>query len=106
MNVPFIITVVALIGTNAFSLYLLARASKRLLQFDDLFQLLSHDMDVNIRYLTNLLKTPVFSNSPEVEQANKNMGIINQRLHEYTVRFEELTSTIRAQEEEIDRQGV
>lgn len=67
------------------------RLSSRLLAFDDVFQLLVDDIDVNIKFFAKLLSTPLFENSQEVREANKNMGIISMRLDEFVKRMEETT---------------
>lgn len=73
------------------SLVVLTRFSKRLLQFDDLFGLLIHDVDINISYFDKLLETPTFSNEPEIVDANKNMKIMRARFDEYLSRLRDVT---------------
>lgn len=68
------------------------RLSRRLLEFDELFELLQHDVDTNIAYFTKLLQTPLLNNSPEVIAMQKNIEIINLRLQEYTLRMKETTN--------------
>lgn len=69
---------------------LLFRATRRLLQFDETFQLFSNDIDINIRYFESLLKTNLFENSEEIKAATNNMKIIDKRLREFRVRFQEV----------------
>lgn len=66
------------------------RAGKRLLEFDELFELLQHEMNTNINYFGKLLDTPIFSNSPEIVEANKNMALMRVRLVEFLTRQSEL----------------
>lgn len=70
---------------------ILVKFSKRLLEFDDIFQLFADDIDTNIRFFKKLNNTPMMENSPEIISAHNNMKIIKTRLEEFTTRFEELT---------------
>lgn len=74
---------------NVFLSFICLRFSKRLLEFDSLFAMLMDDIDVNVRYFRKLLSTPLLENSPEIRAANKNMGIISQRLDEFAKRIGE-----------------
>ena len=73
--------------------WLLVKASKKLLQFDDLVNYLVDDVETNMSYFDKLTNTPVLSNAPEIMDANKNMATMSARLDEYLNRFEELTGT-------------
>lgn len=77
--------------TNCALGWLLIRATKRLLQFDDLIDLLVHDMETNIKYFDKLTSTPVLSDVQEIQDANRNMNIMSRRLDEYLSQFEDLT---------------
>lgn len=82
---------------------LLRRSAQRLFEFDDLYELLVHDLDTNIDYFDKLLETPTFTNSPEVVQAQKNMNVMRVRLDEYVSRMEELTHRkLRKQKEKAN----
>jgi hypothetical protein len=70
-------------------LFLLIRATKRLLQFDEIFSFLIDDIDINIKYFDKLAASDLLSNSPEVFEAHKNMRIMKQRLLEYVLRIGE-----------------
>ena len=50
---------------NLFLVFLLIRFSRRLLQFDELFQMLVGDLEFNIQFFHKLLTTPLFENSNE-----------------------------------------
>jgi len=76
---------------NGVLVWISVRLARRLLQFDDLFALLSDDIDVNARYLEKLTSTDLFENSPEVQAAHKNMKIVSQRMDEFVIRMEEIT---------------
>lgn len=91
IGVPLVlcfITVPALLVT----LYVIWRLSKRLLQFDELFETLFNDVEVNLKFFQKLLSTPLFDNSPEVKTANNNMSVIAQRMDEFMNRIEETTN--------------
>lgn len=74
---------------NVVLVVVLVRASRRLLQFDDVFGLLVDDCRTNIKYFDKLLNTPILQNSPEILDAQRNMGVIRDRLNEFVVRMEE-----------------
>ena len=82
---------IASITLNLFSAYGFYKLSRRLFQFDDLFDTLVDDVDTNTKYFKKLLSTDLFNNSEEVMAANKNMGIISQRLEEFVLRINETT---------------
>lgn len=71
--------------------WLLVKASKKLIQFDDLVNYLVDDVETNIKFFDDLTNTPTLSNAPEIQDANKNMNLMSARLDEYLNRFEELT---------------
>lgn len=71
--------------------YFLYRAVKRLLEFDDLYELLVHDLDTNVEYFNKLTSSPLLMNSPEIIEAQHNMSIIRNRLNEYILRMEEIS---------------
>lgn len=72
--------------------YVIYTLINRLLQFDELFELLSDDVEVNVKFFQKLLSTPLFEASNEIIIANNNMAIISQRLNEFVLRMEELTN--------------
>lgn len=73
---------------------LLFVATKKLILFDDIFDIIVDDVDINFSYLDELIKTPLFENSPEVLTAHKNMEIIHKRLEEIVMRVEEMTGKL------------
>lgn len=81
------------VATAGVAIWLLVKASKKLLQFDDLINYLVDDVETNMSYFEKLSTTPVLSNAPEIMDANKNMATMSARLDEYLNRFEELTGT-------------
>lgn len=68
---------------------LLVRASKKLLQFDDVFVLLGDDVAANIKFFEKLVNTPILQNTPEIVDAQKHMKIIRNRLGEFALRLQE-----------------
>jgi hypothetical protein len=69
--------------------YVLYRFALRLLQYDDLWQLLVDEIDTNVRYFEKLKDMPLISDTNEVTDAHRNMQIMRQRLEEYSLRMEE-----------------
>lgn len=76
---------------NAVTSYLIVRASRRLLEFDELFELLADDIGTNLRYFEKLKTTPLISDTQEVQNAHKNMVVMGERLEEFVKRIEEQT---------------
>jgi len=74
--------------------FLLVRASRRLIQFDELFEMLMDDIDVNVRHLEKTKDLPAFENVPElidnIHMHIKNMDIISRRLREFSLRIGEI----------------
>jgi hypothetical protein len=93
------------LAANVISGIVIKRLSLRLLQFDDLFLLLTEDIDTNLRFFKKLRDTPLVSDADEVQAAHKNMMIMGQRLDEYVKRMEELAgrSLHQAQKEADSR---
>lgn len=87
-----IVLFVLSVSINAALIFVIFRLSKKLLQFDELFDLLSEDIDTNIKYFKKLLSTPLFEASQEVRTANKNMEVMSLRLEEFSLRFDELSN--------------
>lgn len=90
-----VVLVVALglsLVVNIGLVFVALRLSRRVLEFDDLFDLLSHDIEMNVKFFEKLLATPLFENSLEVKTANRNMGIISQRLREFSLRLAETSN--------------
>lgn len=77
---------------NAVGTYMITRLSRRLFDFDDLFELLVHDIQVNLDHFDKMKTSALLENSPEVFEAHKNMQIMAIRLEEYVIRMEELTN--------------
>lgn len=92
------------IFVNVLLAFAVFRLSRRLLEFDDLFELLTYDIQVNMKYFQKLLTTPLFEASQEVRTANNNMFTMAQRLEEFVNRMEETTGrTLRKPDPEQER---
>ena len=95
---------VIVIAALSYSLY---RALKKLFQFDRLFELLSHDIDTNLKYFAKLSSLALFSNSQEVQSAHHNMRIMAVRLNEYLEQMETLSNkTLKIVEEKLQNPPV
>jgi hypothetical protein len=81
-------------------LYLTISATKKLLRYDELFQLLYTDIEINIKYFNRLLKTPLLCNEPEVIAMQKNIKIMAVRLDEFVNQIEDLTGNELRQKKE------
>jgi hypothetical protein len=68
---------------------LASRFLKRLFAYDEIFDLLQEDLDVNIQNFDKLKSTPLLSNAPEIVNASKLMSTMRDRLNEYVMRIEE-----------------
>jgi hypothetical protein len=62
---------------------------RRLLTFDDLFEMLVDEIDTNIRFLESFEGKPLVSNAPEVIEVDRGMKIMKMRLEEYVARMRE-----------------
>jgi hypothetical protein len=87
----FVILLVFSLVCNFLMGWLLYKASRKLLQFDDLINYLVDDVETNVAYFDKLTATPVLSNAPEIQEATKNMTVMSARLDEYLNRFAEIT---------------
>lgn len=86
-----VLTILFLLSYGCIVTVLLVRATKRMLELDEILQMFSDDISTNVNHFKALLSRPLFENSPEIVQANKNMRVMQLRLEEYANRFEELT---------------
>ena len=72
--------------------FVVYKLSKRLLEFDEIFDLFCHDIETNIGFFDKLKSSQLLSNVEEVQEAHKNMQIMNIRLEEYKRKFIEITN--------------
>lgn len=86
LTISLFIVIVAALG------YLLYRVCRKLLQFDSLFQLLAHDINVNLEHFEKISKSAIMSDVSEVKDAHRNMMIMKGRLEEYVVRMGEIAN--------------
>lgn len=76
---------------NVGMIYVIKKGAQRLLEFDNLIEMLSHDLNINIEYFDSIKNNPVLGNADEIVTADRNMRIMNTRFDEYIIRMEELT---------------
>lgn len=92
MSIILIAALTLSVAANGVLAFVGFRLSRRLLQFDDLFEILVRDIDLNIAFFDKLLTTPLFDDSQEVRTANQNMSVISKRLDEFVLQMEEVTN--------------
>jgi len=97
MILEIVIAILSLVAVA--EAFVIVRLSKRLLDFDELIDLLLRDVEVNTDYFDKLLKTPLFENSEEVKIMHRNMSIISKRFDEFNLRMQEVTRREQKQEE-------
>ncbi len=85
--------------------FLAARYMQRLLDYDELFQLIQDEIDTNIQNFDKLKNTPLLSNAPEIVHASKLMNTMRERLYEYVMRIEENALRERAETELVGVHG-
>lgn len=88
MIVLIVLLVFSFLG-NCVLTWFIVRSLRRLLEFDDLFETFSDDIQVNVRFFQRLSSTPLLSNAPEVMEAHRKMGIMGKRLEEFVIRINE-----------------
>jgi hypothetical protein len=76
---------------NGVLAFLLIRATKRLLQYDEVFQYMAGDIQTNLGQFYRMSKSSVTGGEPEIVQAHKNMMVMAQRLNEILNQMEEVT---------------
>lgn len=94
------VVIVILLVLLTASIFFNVNLFMRLMEFDDLFEMLVDDITVNVKYFDKLLATPLFTASEEVRTANRNMLIMRNRLAEFMKLIGETTNT----ENEEDRE--
>lgn len=92
MNALLVLALIVSVLLNGALGVVAFRFSRRLFQFDDLFEILVRDIDLNIAFFDKLLTTPLFDDSQEVRTANQNMSVISKRLDEFVRQMEEVTN--------------
>ena len=83
-----IITVIILLFLLVPSLYVNFVFSKKLLQFDDLFDLLSHDVNTQSAFIKDkVIGSGIVTESKEVVEAYKQLKIMGQRMEEFSTQM-------------------
>lgn len=78
-------------GALATSVVLLVRGARRLLQYDEVFQYISGDIQTNLKQFERISQSSVTGNDAEIVMAHKNMMVMAVRLNEILLRMEEVT---------------
>jgi len=68
------------VAVNVAAVYLLVKASKRLLMFDSLWENICDDLDEGVDFFTYVLSRPVFTNSPEINVMMRNIKFLRDRM--------------------------
>lgn len=85
-----IIALVLSVIINLVVLPVLYKFGKKLVQFDNLFELMSDEINSAISFFEKLLQKPLFMASPEIEEAHVNMNLLRHRLKELVAQMGEL----------------
>lgn len=92
------------LGANVVQGRVLFKGAQRLLEFDELFEMFYHEIEINVDYFDKLIKTPLLSNAPEIIAAQRNMKVMQLRLEEYVRRMEEeLGRALKKEKPKIQR---
>lgn len=86
-----IILLVTSVIANGVLVFLLIRATKRLLQYDEVFQYMAGDIQTNLHQFYRMSKSSILGGEPEIVMAHKNMVVMAQRLNEILTQMEEVT---------------
>lgn len=70
---------------------LLFRATRRLIQYDDVFQMLVDDIETNLQQFYKMSQSSLLGNDAEIIQAHRNMMIMRDRLDEFIREMEEVS---------------
>lgn len=71
--------------------FVLKRFIRRLFQYDDLYQILFDDIEINLKQFERIRKSYLMSDDDEIRSAHKNMTTMAMRLDEFAIRMEETT---------------
>jgi hypothetical protein len=69
----------------------LLRATRRLVQYDDVFQMLVDDIETNLQQFYKMSQSSLLGNDAEIVQAHRNMMIMRDRLDEFLREMEEVS---------------
>lgn len=89
-----IVTVVLLLISAPLNIVLsvlLFKAARKMIQFDELFELMVDELHINISFFEKLMQKPLFMASPEIEEAHINMNLMLVRFKEFVSQMSELT---------------
>ena len=86
-TVSFIVNIVGLV--------LFRMAAKRLIDFDNMCEYITDDMEIFSDYLNGLVAKSTFSRSPDVMALTQNMRVMKERYDSYIESFGKLTKKER-----------
>ena len=75
--------------TNIIMLVMIFRFGRKLLQYDEVIQFITDDIETNLRQFARMESSSVMNGEPEIQQAHKNMMVMSRRLDEILNRMEE-----------------
>lgn len=67
------------------------RFYRKAVTYDEVFQFLVTDIEVNLEQFKKMKRSDLTSNEPEIEKAHRNMVVMSQRLDEILRRMEDAT---------------
>lgn len=79
------------LAANLIGGFFLFKFLRKLLQFDELVELLADEVNINIGFFDKLLQKPLFMASPEIEEAHQNMNLMRERFKEFVSQMSELS---------------
>lgn len=65
---------------NVLLAFLIVRAARRLLMFDNLWENIGDDLDEGISFFEYILSRPMYTNSPELNAMRKNVSLLRERM--------------------------
>ncbi len=65
---------------NGILVFLLVRAARKLLMFDELWDNVGGDLDEGIEFFEHILSRPMYVNSPELNVMRKNIALLRERM--------------------------
>lgn len=67
------------------------RFYRKAVVYDEIFQFISGDLEVNMQQFVKMERSSVTGNDPEIQKAHKNMMVMGKRFDEISRRMEEAT---------------
>jgi hypothetical protein len=89
MVVTLVILLVLVSLLLAGAVFVAYRFYRRAVIYDEVFQFIYGDIELNLRQFQKMKTSAVTSNEPEIETAHRNMMVMGKRLNEILSRMEE-----------------